>query len=83
VIDSVAVEITNASIITFELVACQIGSDNTWLHIFTLLGMLVFVVAATHCQGWKLTKTLAVLMLIFYVGFLAMAIVLEPPFEAC
>jgi Ca2+/Na+ antiporter len=76
-------EITDASIITFELAAYQIGSDNIWLYIFTLLGMLVFVVAATHCQGWKLTKTLAVLMLIFYVGFLAMAIVLELPFEVC
>ncbi|KAL3939456.1 MAG: hypothetical protein SGBAC_005820 [Bacillariaceae sp.] len=57
-----------------------IGSDNVWVYIFTLLGMLIFVVTATHLQGWKLTKTLAFLMLMFYFGFLALAIMLELPF---
>jgi Ca2+/Na+ antiporter len=75
--------ITDVSMITFCLLCHQIGSDNIWVYIFTLLGMLVFVVTATHCQGWKLTKTLAVLMLIFYVGFLAMAVTMELPFEVC
>lgn len=58
----------------------QIGSNNVWVYIFTLLGMLIFVVATTHLQGWKLTKTLAFLMLMFYFGFLALAIMLELPF---
>jgi len=57
-----------------------IGSDNVWVYIFTLLGMLIFVVVTTHLQGWKLTKTLAFLMLMFYFGFLALAIWLELPF---
>ena len=45
--------------------------------------MLVFVIAAIHCQGWKVTKTLTMLMLPFYAGSLAQAIVLELPFETC
>lgn len=65
------------------IVVKQIGSDNVWVYIFTLLGMLIFVVIATHCQGWKLTKTLAGLMLLFYFGFLILAIILELPFELC
>jgi hypothetical protein len=44
--------------------------------------MLVFVIAAIHCQGWKLTKTLAGMMLVFYVGFLVQAVWLELPFSA-
>ena len=61
----------------------EIESENIWISIIVLLGMLVFVIAAIHCQGWKLTKTLAMLMLLFYAGFLAQAIVLELPFETC
>merc|ERR1711935_906544 len=41
-----------------------IKSDNVWVYIFTLLGMLIFVVFATHMQGWKLTKRLAFFMLL-------------------
>mmetsp|Transcript_38739 Transcript_38739/g.93643 ORF Transcript_38739/g.93643 Transcript_38739/m.93643 type:complete len:830 (-) Transcript_38739:161-2650(-) len=58
----------------------SIGSSNVWVYIFTLLGMLIFVVVTTHLQGWKLTKTLAFSMLMFYFGFLALAIMLELPF---
>ena len=60
-----------------------INSKGIWTSIFVLLGMLVFVVVAIHCQGWKLTKTLGGLMMLFYVGFLVQAIVLELPFEVC
>mmetsp|Transcript_564 Transcript_564/g.1065 ORF Transcript_564/g.1065 Transcript_564/m.1065 type:complete len:698 (-) Transcript_564:72-2165(-) len=60
-----------------------IGSDNIWIWICLLIAMLVFVVAVIHCQDWKLTKTLAGLMLLFYVGFLGIAIALEIPFETC
>jgi len=60
-----------------------IGSDNVWVYIFTLLAMLVFIIVVIHCQGWKMTNTLAGLMLVFYFGFLAMAIVLELPFQTC
>jgi len=45
--------------------------------------MIVFVILAIHCQGWKLTKTLAALMLLFYFGFLAQAVWQELPFETC
>merc|ERR1711935_1148654 len=54
-----------------------IKSKNVWVYIFTLLGMLVFVVFCTHMQGWKLTKLLAFFMLIFYFAFLALALSLE------
>jgi Ca2+/Na+ antiporter len=43
--------------------------------------MLVFVIAVVHCQGWKLTNTVAILMLVFYFGFLAQAVWQELPFE--
>ena len=45
--------------------------------------MLVFVIVTIHCNGWKLTKTVAAFMLLFYVGFLVQAIWLELPFETC
>jgi len=61
----------------------QITSDNLWIYIFALLGMLIFIVAVIHCQGWQMTKALAVLMLLFYFGFLVMAILLERPFKVC
>mmetsp|Transcript_18985 Transcript_18985/g.26793 ORF Transcript_18985/g.26793 Transcript_18985/m.26793 type:complete len:753 (-) Transcript_18985:166-2424(-) len=61
----------------------KIGSDNIALSISILIGMLVFVIAAVHCQGWRLTKTLGALMFLFYFGFLAQAIVMELPFDTC
>lgn len=38
--------------------------------------MLIFIVVIVHLQGWRMTNTLAGCMLVFYFGFLAMAIVL-------
>ena len=61
----------------------KIGSDNIFRSLFILVGMLVFVIAAVHCQGWRLTKTLGAMMIVFYVLFLAQAIVSELPFELC
>lgn len=60
-----------------------IGSENIWISIFILLGMLIFVIIAVHCQGWRLTKTLGAFMIVFYVGFLVQAILLELPFVTC
>jgi len=60
-----------------------IDAKNIWIDISVLLGMLVFVIAAVHCQGWKLTKTLGLMMIIFYVGFLVMSVVIELPFQIC
>ena len=45
--------------------------------------MLVLVVFTIHCQGWKLTKFLGLVMITFYFVFLAQAIILELPFEVC
>ena len=45
--------------------------------------MLVFVIAAVHCQGWRLTKTLGGMMFVLYLGFVALTIVLELPFDTC
>jgi Ca2+/Na+ antiporter len=61
----------------------EIGADNIWILIFVLIGMLMFVIGAIHCQGWALTKTLAGMMLCFYVAFLVLGITLELPFETC
>mmetsp|Transcript_23334 Transcript_23334/g.64890 ORF Transcript_23334/g.64890 Transcript_23334/m.64890 type:complete len:786 (+) Transcript_23334:387-2744(+) len=60
-----------------------IGSDNIAISILVLIAMLVFCIGAIHCQGWKLTKTLAFMMLGFYVAFLIQAIVVELPFDTC
>ena len=61
----------------------QIGAKNIWISIFILIGMLVVIVLAIHCQGWRLTKLLGGLMFLMYFAFLAVAIVLELPFETC
>lgn len=60
-----------------------IASDNIWIWICLLVLMLVFVVIIIHCQGWKLTKTLAAMMLVLYFVFLGIAVSLELPFETC
>ena len=60
-----------------------IGAENIWISIFVLIGMLIFCIIAIHCQGWKLTKQLAGMMLVFYVLFLVQAIYLETPFSTC
>ena len=61
----------------------HIGSENIFVSLFILIAMLVFVITAVHCQGWKLTKRLGAMMIVFYVGFLIQAILLELPFETC
>jgi len=60
-----------------------IGTDGLMRNVLILLGMLVFVIAAVHCQGWKLSRSLGVLMMLFYFGFLVQAIVLLLPFQIC
>lgn len=45
--------------------------------------MLLVIILAIHCQGWKLTKALGGMMFLMYFAFLAVAIVLELPFEPC
>jgi len=67
----------------WENKAIEIESDNIFISLFILIGMLVFVIAAVHCQGWKLTKTLGAMMIAFYVGFLVQAIAFELPFKTC
>lgn len=59
------------------------SADGVALNVVILLVMLVFIVLAIHWQKWKLTKTLAFVMLLFYAGFLVQAIVLQLPIEAC
>jgi sodium/potassium/calcium exchanger 2 len=61
----------------------SVGSEGTLVSLFLLLGTLVFIVVVVHCQGWKLTKTLGFLTMLFYIGYLVQAIVLELPFEIC
>lgn len=61
----------------------MIDSDNIWISICVFLAMLVLVVLAIHCQGWKLTKTLGFIMFVMYVIFIVQAIWLELPFKSC
>ena len=42
-----------------------------------LVGMIVLIIGAIHCQGWKLTKALAYIMFIFYFLFLVQAVLRE------
>jgi sodium/potassium/calcium exchanger 2 len=61
----------------------QIGSSSIWYYIFILLGMLALVILSVHCQKWRLTKRLGIMMFLLYFGFFAAAIVIELPFETC
>lgn len=54
--------------------AVVIGAEGVWVSIMILLGMLVLIVIAIHCSGWKLTKMLGFTMFFFYFCFLAQAI---------
>jgi len=60
-----------------------IGSDGLLRSLLILIGMLVVVVGAIHCQGWKLTKFLGGIMFLLYIAFLVQAVVFELPFEIC
>lgn len=67
----------------WEDTSIGIDSDNIVVSLILLIAMLVFVIVAVHCQGWKLTKTLGGLMILFYFGFLVQAIAVALPFETC
>jgi len=60
--------------------AVEIGAEGLLISLLILIGMLVLVITAVHCQGWKLTKVLGGIMFFFYLAFLAQAIVRELPF---
>jgi len=53
----------------------EIGADGLFRNILILIGMLCFVIASIHSQGWRLTKLVATFMFIFYFAFLAQAII--------
>mmetsp|Transcript_35140 Transcript_35140/g.85098 ORF Transcript_35140/g.85098 Transcript_35140/m.85098 type:complete len:743 (-) Transcript_35140:1249-3477(-) len=61
----------------------SIDSSGLVRSLLILVGMIVLVIGAVHCQGWRLTKTLGGIMFLFYLGFLTQAIVLELPFKVC
>jgi sodium/potassium/calcium exchanger 2 len=61
----------------------QIGADGLFRSLIILIAMLVLVIGAIHCQGWKLTKTLGGIMFFLYFAFLVQAVVLALPFEIC
>jgi hypothetical protein len=44
----------------------QVGAGNIFIFLVVLLSMLVFVIAAVHCQGWQLTKKLGGIMILLY-----------------
>lgn len=60
-----------------------IDSKNIWVVIFSFMALLLIVIGTIHCQKWRLTKTLGLVMCIFYFGFLALSIGLELPFKPC
>jgi Ca2+/Na+ antiporter len=61
----------------------SIDSDGLVLSLLILVGMIILVIGAVHCQGWKLTKKLGGIMFVFYIAFLVQAIVQELPFKVC
>lgn len=67
----------------YKSTTIKIQTGNIVVSISLLIGMLVFVIGAVHCQGWRLTRTLGAMMMVFYVGFLVQAVVAELPFTTC
>lgn len=61
----------------------NIGSSGLLRSVLILIAMLVLVIAAIHCQGWRLTKWLGGIMFLLYIAFLVQAVVLEMPYEIC
>jgi len=61
--------------------AVYIDSQGVVRSLLILVGMLVLVILSVHCQGWRLTKVLGGIMFVFYIAFLAQAIILELPFQ--
>lgn len=61
----------------------EIGADGIWISIFTLIGMLVAIIAIIHCQGWKMTKSLGAMMFVLYFAFLVMSVTLEVKRNPC
>lgn len=61
----------------------SINSDGLVLSLLILVGMIILVIGAVHCQGWRLTKTLGGMMFFFYIIFLVQAIWQETPFKVC
>jgi sodium/potassium/calcium exchanger 2 len=61
----------------------NIGSEGVFRSLVVLIIMLVCLVAAIHCQGWVLSKTLGGIMFLLYFAFLVQAVVFELPFEVC
>jgi len=58
-----------------------VASDGLFRSITILIVMILLVILAVHCQGWRLTKTLGGFMFVFYLGFLVQAIAFELPFK--
>lgn len=59
----------------------EIGAGGLLISLLILIGMLVSVIIAVHCQGWRLTKVLGGIMFLLYLAFLAQAIVRSLPFN--
>lgn len=64
------------------ILVCQVSAEGLGTSILILLGMVLMIIITIHCQGWKLTKTVAGIMFILYFAFLAQAIVQELPFAS-
>lgn len=54
-----------------------IETEDIWISLMVLVGMIVLIIGAIHCQGWKLTKMLGYIMFILYFAFLLQAVLRE------
>jgi len=54
-----------------------IQAKGIWQSIFILIGMLVVIIGIVHCQGWKMTRKLGMMMFLMYFLFLIQAILTE------
>jgi sodium/potassium/calcium exchanger 2 len=57
--------------------ALAFKSEFLTFYVILLLGMVLTTTLCIHCLGWKLNKPLGVAMTVFYVAFLAIAMVVE------
>jgi len=63
--------------------AIPIEDSGLLMSLLILICMLVLVILAIHCQGWRLTNWLGGIMFLLYIGFLVQAIVFALPFKVC
>ena len=61
----------------------SVSSEGIFCSIGLLLAMLVVLVGTIIICGWKMNKAMGAMMLILYVGFVAISLLLEYGIVKC